>query len=364
MEELKALIGLRMCDGVGDASTFKLLSFCGCASAVFNEKREHLSGISGISPNISQLLDTGIDWDQVEKELEFIDKNNINHVSIFDPAYPKNLLSIDCPPTLLFFKGNIEPLNQKPCISIVGTRSATRYGIDTVAEIINSLMGCGVNIISGLAHGIDISAHKECLEKNIPTFGIVGHGLKTIYPQIHLDHAREMIQKGGGVLTEYMSYEIPNRENFPKRNRIIAGISFATIVIEALPKSGTLITADLALKFGRKVFALPGRYSDKTSEGCNLLLKNSKVNPIVSIASLYDELGFAKPKKITRPAPIINLNNDEQKVYSLISQNVKIGLDSIAAKTEMNISFCTSVLFNLEMMGLVKSLPGKAYELC
>jgi len=363
LEELKALIGLRMCDGIGDISAFKLLYFCGSASAVFEEKRGHLSAISGISPNISQLLDNGIDWGRVEKELEFIDKNNINYVSIFDSLYPKNLLSIDCPPTLLFFRGDISRLNLAPCISIVGTRSSTSYGTEAVAAIVNSLKDANINIISGLAYGIDIASHKECLEKHIPTFGVVAHGLKTIYPSLHTEYAKEMVKNGGGVITEHFSEEIPNRENFPKRNRIIAGISYATIVIEAKPKSGTLITADLALKYNRNVFVLPGRYNDKNSEGCNLFLKNSHAKPILSITSLYDSLGFGKIKKAPRKAAVLNLSPEEQKIYDVISNCLKLGLDNIAAKTDMKISNCASVLFNLEMMGLVKSLPGKAYEL-
>jgi DNA processing protein len=363
LEELKALIGLRMCEGIGDISAFKLLSFCGSASAVFEEKKGHLSGISGISTNIQQILENGVDWALVDKELEFIDKNHINYISIFDPLYPKNLLTIDCPPPLLFFKGDITKLNQFPCISIVGTRNCTRYGTGAVTEIIDSLKSCNVNIISGLAHGIDIASHKECLEKNIPTFGIVGHGLKTIYPAIHTEYANEMIKKGGAIISEFFSEEIPNRENFPKRNRIIAGISSSTIVIEAAPKSGTLITAELALKYNRKVFVLPGRYNDKASEGCNVFLQNSKAKPITSIPSLYAGLGFAVAKKKPRETPVVTLDEDEQKIYDLLSQNLKLGLDNIAAKTELNISFCTSVLFNLEMMGLIKSLPGKAYEL-
>lgn len=361
LEELKALIGLKMCEGIGEISAFKLLSFCGSASAVFNEKKEHLSGISGISPNITQLLDKGIDWVAVEKELEFIYKNSINFVSVFDQQYPKSLLLIDTPPPILFFKGDITRINKFPCISIVGTRSCSKYGTDAVAEIINVLKDSNVNIISGLAHGIDIASHKECLGKNVTTFGVVGHGLKTIYPAIHSGYANEMVKNGGGVISEFFSGEAPNRENFPKRNRIIAGLSYATLVIEATPKSGTLITAELAIKYNRKLFVLPGRYNDKSSEGCNLFLKNSKAQPILSISSLYNELGFAKIKPKTRSLPSLNLNAEEKKVYEIILENTKLGLDNIASKTELNISNCTSILFNLEMMGLVKSFPGKAY---
>lgn len=363
MEELRALIGLKMCEGIGDISAYKLLLHYGSASAVFDEKRQHLSSISGISPNISGLLDTGIDWGAVEKEVRFIEEKHINYITILDKNYPKLLLTIDSPPIILFFKGCIERLSTSPCISIVGTRNATNYGLDAVSEIISSLKNVDINIISGLAHGIDIFAHKECIKNDIPTFGIVGHGIKTMYPSIHAPYANEMTEKGGGVITEFFSDMIPNRENFPKRNRIIAGLSYATIVIEASKKSGTLITAELALGYHRKVFALPGRYSDKYSEGCNFLLKNRSVKPILSITSLFEELGFKKKVSTQKPAASVNLSHEENTIIQLITAKSKVGLDSISANTSISISSCSALLFNLELLGLVRSLPGKMYEL-
>jgi DNA processing protein len=192
----------------------------------------------------------------------------------------------------------------------------------------------------------------------------VGHGLKTIYPAGHRECVKSMINAGGGIISDFFSEEIPNRENFPKRNRIIAGLSSATIVVEASHSSGTLITADYALSYKRKVFALPGRITDKLSEGCNYLLSKSAVKPILSIPQLIDDLGLNQ--KIKKPAsPFqIPLEPDEVLMMNLFSKFFKINLDEVSSKSQWEISKCTSILFNLEMKGLIKSLPGKTYELC
>jgi DNA processing protein len=363
LEELRAIIGLKMCEGIGDISAYKLISHCGSAAAVFEEKKKHLSNISGISTSIPEALSSGIDWEKVDKEVDFIEKKHINYVTILDRNYPSQLMGVDSPPVLLFFTGSIERLNTTPCISIVGTRNATGYGVSAVAEIINSLKDFDVTIISGLALGIDITSHKASLQNNISTFGVVGHGLKTVYPPIHAPYAKQMAENRGGIISEFFSDEIPNRENFPKRNRIIAGLSFATIVIEASKKSGTLITAELAVNYKKQVYALPGRYNDKYSEGCNFMIKERKVQPILSIHSLTEDLGFKRKKKTTPMVPLTELSPEEQSLVDLIMKSNKISLDNISHGSGMNISQCSAVLFNLELKGLVRSLPGKSYEL-
>jgi len=362
LEELKGLLALKMCEGIGDITAFKLISACGSAEAVFKEKSQHLSNISGISPNIEDLLKSGVDWGCVEKELNFINNNQIKYTSILDINYPNSLRLIDAPPIILFYRGEITSLSQLPCISIVGSRTPTSYGLSAVTEIVKTLKNMDINIISGLAHGIDVSAHKECLKHDVPTFGIVAHGLKTIYPALHRNFADEMVLHGGGVITEFLSDEGPNRENFPKRNRIIAGLSFATLVIEASKKSGTLITAELALHYKRKVFVLPGRYNDKLSEGCNDLLYRTKAKPILSLHGLISDLGFRQKNNN------ININQEltssEKDLIKIIIKNNKIGLDNLVLKAHLNIGDCSSLLLQLEMKGLIRSLPGKYYEAC
>lgn len=364
MEELEALIGLKMCDGIGDISANKLLSYCGSAVSVFKEKSKHLSSIPGISAGIIDALHKGVDWGLVERELAFIAKNNIKTISILDPNYPQKLAQTDNPPVILFVRGDMSLLNTFACISIVGTRTPSYYGLEVVSNIISELKGMGVVIISGLALGIDIAAHKASLEQEIPTFGIVGHGLKTIYPQHHAPFVQQMIDHKGGVISEFFSDMIPNRENFPKRNRIIAGLSGATLVIEASKKSGTIITAEYALQYHRKVFALPGRINDKLSEGCNFLLKKSSVKPIASIVDLIDELGIKrKTKEVKKIINHADLNLQEKVVLQLLSSTPKMGLDDLVSKSEMTIGECSSVLLHLEMIGLINNLPGKYYTL-
>jgi DNA processing protein len=364
LEELKALIGLKMCDGIGDITANKLLMACGSAAGVFEEKNQHLSGIPGITSNIAETLRSGINWGLVDKEVDFIEKNHINLVSILDRAYPQKLIQIDSPPPILFFSGSIEPLNTAPCISIVGTRMPTSYGKEFLQQLIAALKDLGVVVISGLAYGIDITAHKESIQNNVITYGVVAHGLKTVYPAAHRPYVGELIRSGGGIISDYFSEEIPNRENFPKRNRIIAGLSSATLVIEASHNSGTLITADQARSFKRKVFALPGRYMDKSSEGCNYLLSKPGVMPILSVQSLIDDLGVIKKPKPVSSRISVSLEPQEKQIMCFFSNVERINLDDLSSRSQLKISECASILFNLEMKGLIRSLPGKTYELC
>ncbi len=363
MEELEALIGLRMCDGIGDVTANKLLLHCGSAVAVFKEKSKHLSSIHGISAGVAAALSNEVDWKRVYKEAEFIIKNNIRVVSILDSLYPSLLQKTDSPPTLVFFRGDIGILNSKKCISIVGTRAPSHYGQDITEQLVSLFKDLDVIVVSGLAVGIDITAHRACLNHHLPTFGVVGHGLKTIYPHHHKPYVDEILHQNGGVLSEFFSDMIPNRENFPKRNRIIAGISEATIVIEASKKSGTIITAQYALDYKRKVFVLPGRITDKLSEGCNNLLNNRNVRPIISLTQLIDDLGFKTNFKRLVPS-CIDLNVEEAALLKNFSNSTKIGLEDLASLSQISIGSCVSILLSLEMKGLIKSLPGSSYELC
>ena len=350
-----------MCDGIGDITAFRLISFLGSASEVFSEKSMHLSDISGIPANIKNLLAHGVPWSKVDEELNFIDKKGIKYTTVLDKTYPQSLLQTPSPPVILFHSGSLDNLHKRTCISIVGTRNCTPYGQEFVENLITEMKTMNISVISGLALGIDITAHRKAVKNTLPTYAIVGHGLKTIYPALHRNTAQEMINSGGGIITEFFSSEKPNRENFPKRNRIIAGLSTATLVIEASPKSGTLITADYALNFKRKVFALPGRYTDKNSLGCNMLLKNKQVKPIISIHDLLDSMGLkslpAKPAE--KKVPV--LEPDEQLIFQLLQTKHEISIDNIASATNLQMNVCSSLLFNLEMQGLVRSLPGKTY---
>jgi len=342
LEELKALIALKMCEGVGDMTALKLIRHCGSAVAVLREKNKHLSTIPGITDRIYDQLNQGINWASVDKEFDFIVENNIGWVSFQDPQYPSSLRTIDAPPLMLFYTGPLPVVQTNPCISIVGTRFATAYGLQFVEDLVSALKDTGVVIISGLAIGIDIAAHKEAIRSGLSTYGVVAHGIKTIYPSIHRGFARALPGHNSGILTEFFSGEIPNRENFPKRNRIIAGLSGTTIVVEAAKKGGALITADFAKRHKRKLYVLPGRYNDRFSEGCNLLLKSKVAQPVLSVASLLEDLNLSS-KKTVSPAPTrAPLSLEEQKVIGSFGSNKLHSLDHIADRSSFSISQCAS----------------------
>src|SRR5687767_576625 len=352
-----------MCDGIGDITASKLISHCGGAAAVFKEKSKHLSTIPGVADRIYDLLHSQVNWQNVQKEVDYITKNNLNHVSFTDAQYPQSLLKTDSPPVLLFFTGPIEHLNQKPCISIVGTRFATPYGVQFVDELLQSAKDTDLIVISGMAVGIDIAAHKASVRCGVPTFGIVAHGFDTFYPAIHWDFSRSLPNHNGGIVTEFFSGEAPNRENFPKRNRIIAGLSKATVVVEAAKKGGALITAQYARQYKRDLFVLPGRYYDKFSEGCNFLLKSKVARPIFSANELLSELGFSKTSEKLHQPDFSHLSEKEVQIINILRTNKQSTMDAIAAKAALSISDCATILFNMEMAGIVNCLPGKSYGL-
>jgi len=250
-------IALSLIPNIGDLLAKKLVSYCGSAENIFKEKKQSLEKIPGIgSFYASAALNNNSALKMAEKELIFIEKNNIKPIYYLDNEYPKRLLHCDDGPIMLYFKGNAN-LNAPKIISIVGTREATEYGKETTGKLITDLAQHEVTIISGLAYGIDIQAHKFALENNIPTICVLAHGLDRIYPTIHKNIAEKMLENGGW-LTDFISDTQPNKENFPKRNRIVAGISDATIVIESKKNGGSLISGDIANNNKRDVFFFPG----------------------------------------------------------------------------------------------------------
>lgn len=364
MEPLKSALGLCFCDGIGPGTAAKLIAACGSLEKVFEADKNQLSNMNGINKNIWQILRTKVDWARVEKEMNYIVKNNINFVLITDSAYPRLLKKIDSPPLILFFSGEIEIINRNQCISIVGTRHATSYGINMVQEFISSISTHPTCIISGLALGIDGAAHKAALANSVPTFGVVAHGLQTIYPSVHRPLASGFKKHGGGLITEFFSDESPNRENFPKRNRIIAGLSATTIVVEAADKGGALITAHYAHKYQRKVYALPGRYTDAYSAGCNDLIEKKRACSIKSVESLIADLGFIHSRDPQHKiVSVMDMPEEERLVYEILQTQNKVSLDAMACYINKDIPRCSHLLFSMEMKGLVRGLPGKIYEL-
>jgi DNA processing protein len=265
----------------------------------------------------------------------------------------------------LYSKGNAD-LNNYRVISIVGTRNATDYGKQLCRQLIEELEPYNVLVVSGLALGIDVAAHKECLKVNMPTVGVLGHGLDRMYPSQNRSVADRMLENGG-LLSEYPSGTMPDRENFPQRNRIVAGLADATIVIEASVKGGALITAEIANGYNRDVFAFPGRVGDQFSEGCNFLIRNNKAALLTCVADLAYSLGWEKPDSL---APVtqqyllpIDLSADERAIFEIIQQHkMPLAIDDLTIKANMPMSQLAMNLLNMEMQGYIRSLPGKTYQ--
>jgi len=363
-EELFNAITLTQIKGVGYFNAKKIIDYFGNASALFANIDE-VSNIERVSKNIFT-KDAIDDAKKVaEKELAFIEKNNITVLHITqNEDYPELLKQCADAPILLYTKGNIN-LNSTKVLSIVGTRKITKYGKDLCKELIENLPQ-DVVILSGLAVGVDVEAHKWALETNKQTVAVLAHGLDRIYPSTHSGIAKKMLENGG-LITDYISDTNPDRENFPKRNRIVAGIAEATIVIESAEKGGSLITANIANSYGREVFAFPGKTNDINSKGCNFLIKTQRAQLVESAQDVLNYLGWStdKPKEKTKQTKLaLNLSDTEQKIYTLIAEKEKIGFDELAVTLNMPANELSVELLNLEFSGLINTLPGKVYEVC
>ena len=361
-EELFHLLALLKVDGVGDIIAKKLLTHCGSAEDVFKTKTSQIASIDGIGSVLLKKLKDKSVFEKAEQELKFI-RNNAVDVSFFlDENYPERLKHCIDGPVLLFSSGNINLKNRK-IISIVGTRQITSYGIEFCKKLIADLAPLNPIIVSGFAYGVDIVAHQVALEHNLQTIGVVAHGLNQIYPKIHKKYVAK-IEENGGFMTEFWSSSNPEKENFVKRNRIVAGISEATIVIESADKGGSLITANMANDYNRDVFAVPGRTTDKYSQGCNNLIKTQKANLLSGAADLIYILNWDIEKE-TKPVQkqlFVSLDDDEQKVYDYLQKNGKELLDTIALQCDFPIYRISGLLLNMELKGVIRPLPGKLFE--
>lgn len=361
-QELFYLLALLKVEGVGDVTAKKLLVNCGTAEAVFKAKNAQIAAIDGVGTSLLKYLKDKSIFEKANQELEFIKKNNIN-VSFFqDENYPDRLKHCFDAPVLLFSGGNID-LKNKKIISIVGTRQITSYGTEFCRKLIEDLIPLDPVIVSGFAYGVDIIAHQFAMDYNLQTIGVLAHGLNQVYPKNHKKYMAKM-EENGGFLTEFWSTSNPDRENFVKRNRIVAGISEATIVIESADKGGSLITANMANDYNRDVFAVPGRVTDRYSQGCNDLIKTQKANVLTSAADLIYVLNWdiqSKPKAIQKQL-FIDLEPDEQKIYDFLLKNGKELLDIIALECDLPIFKISGTLLNMELKGIIRPLPGKMFE--
>ncbi len=364
-EQLLYHIAMTAIPNVGDITAKKLIAYCGSSEQVFNEKKSVLEKIPGIGAVNAQKILThksealGI----AEQELDFIQQNNIVPLFYLNDNYPQRLKHCEDGPILLYSKGNVD-YNVGKVISIVGTRKATAYGKDFCNKVVEDLVPHQPLIVSGLAYGIDICSHKAAIKNNLPTVGVLAHGLDRLYPAQHKSVANQMVEKGA-LLSDYKSRTNPDRENFPKRNRIVAGMSDLTIVIESSKKGGSLITAHIANDYNRDVFALPGRLGDSQSEGCNNLIKTNKAALIQSAKDIEYIMGWETKKKakVTQQQLFVELTQEQKTIASIISKQGKIGVDELSLQAKLPMSKVTTELLDMEFSGVVKTLPGKVYSL-
>ncbi|QLE01162.1 DNA-protecting protein DprA [Galbibacter sp. BG1] len=364
-KELFFLLALQKAPKIGDITAKKLLQHCGSAENVFKEKRKNLLAIDGLgSFMVANILDEN-NLKQAEKELAYIQQNDIQTTAFFEANYPTNLKHCVDGPILLFYDGviNLNAPAQK-IISVVGTRQVTSYGAAFCEEFVDAISPFNPTIVSGFAYGVDICAHKSAMKNELQTIGCLAHGLNKVYPKAHKKYMRQMMDRGG-FITDFWSDVEPERNHFLRRNRIIAGLADATVVIESAQKGGSLVTADIALSYNREVFATPGRTKDKYSEGCNNLIKTQQAHMLTSAADLVYILGWEleeSNKKGVQKQLFAELNPDEQPIFDYLQKNGKELLDVIALDCQIPVHKLTSILLGMEMKGLVRPLPGKLFE--
>jgi DNA processing protein len=362
-------IALTLVPNIGDVHAKALINIYGTAQSVFKAKKKELENIEGIGTIRARSIKDFTDFTSSEEEIKFIEKYKINTLFITDENYPKRLLNcFDCP-TLLYYRGNAD-LNTSRIISIVGTRNNSGYGKTVCEKFIEDLQAENILVVSGLAFGIDTIAHKAALKNNLQTVAVLAHGLDRIYPQQNKSLAKQITEQGG-LLTDFISNTNPDKQNFPKRNRIVAGICDAVIVIESGKKGGSLITAELGNGYNKDVFAIPGRINDSKSEGCNYLIKNNKAALINSADDFLDMMnwsvrlrsGLEKGSAKKQRELFIELAPHEKTVVEILQQQDSIHIDELYFKSGLSSSEVATALLMLEMQNVVVSLPGKVYKL-
>ena len=365
ISDLKYKIALSMLPGIGGVLARNLVAYTGSVREVFSTSFSSLTKIPGIGEFNARKIKNADVLERAETEIEFIEKNNIEVNFYTDENFPRRLKSCTDAPILIYSRGKIN-FDEQRVISIVGTRNATDYGKTVVDELIKSFAerNYKILVVSGLAYGIDVQAHRSALKYGIPTIGVVAHGLDKMYPALHRKTAGEM-ESNGGVVSDFHSQTKIDPQNFIKRNRIIAGLADATIVVESAPKGGALITADIAASYNRDVFAYPGRAGDTYSQGCNQLIRNNGASLITGINDLEFFMGWESSQKTdgVQPSLFVDLTKEEQQTVDLLKEKDEMFIDQIAAELQMPVSKVSTTLLNLEFKNVILALPGKMYKL-
>lgn len=361
-------IALTQINGVGDVLARNLLNEVGDEEAIFQSSRKSLLSINGFSTKlVDEILNPDV-LKKAEAELTFVEKNNLKTFFVTDNDYPHRLRECYDAPILLYYKGNAQ-FNTERVISIVGTRNATNYGNSFCETFLQELSTSHPDtlVISGLAYGIDIQAHRCALKCGLPTIGVLAHGLDRIYPSTHRQTAVEMLDNGG-LLTEFTSNTEPERYNFVRRNRIVAGMTDAIIVVESNEKGGSLITAEIGSSYCRDVFATPGRLNDPKSSGCNKLIANHKADLFLSTQHFIEQMGWDDKFQKTQKQPkqhelFLNLSDEEQAIIDILTENAPIHVDLLANSSGIPAYQLFSLLLDMEIKGLIQNLPGNVYSL-
>jgi DNA processing protein len=362
-EALKYQIAISLIPGIGNVLAKKLISYTGSIEAVFREKKKNLTKIPGIGEYLADRIESQQVMAVAESEIEFIEKNHIKTFFYLDDNYPLRLKQCEDAPVIFYLKGEVN-LDSAKILSIVGTRNATHYGRETCEDIIHDLAGnhSELIIVSGLAYGIDIEAHRSALKNKLKTIAVLAHGLNYLYPPSHLNTSKEIISQGG-LVSDFLSTDKPEPNNFIKRNRIIAGLADGTLVVESANEGGALITADIANSYNREVMAIPGRLDDKFSSGCNSLIKSNKAALVESAQDIELLLNWAAPRtdKGVQAELFPLLSPEEELLLDIIRNGGKISVDDLSIQSGFSIQKTSALLLNLEFANHIKSLPGKIY---
>lgn len=365
--EFLCQIALALIPGIGGMNARSLVAYCGSASGVFSEKERILRTIPGIGTVLAKNIRQPQILSRAEKELEFMASSGVEAHFFLGDTYPARLKACPDAPVILFTRGNPN-LNPDKVISIVGTRNATEYGRGLVESFLAALAerGYDLQVVSGLAYGIDIQAHKSALRHNLPTVCVLAHGLETVYPSMHAAIAREMCENNGGIVSDFFSHSAIDRKNFLRRNRIIAGMADAVIVVESARKGGALLTAELAVSYNRDLFAFPGRVGETWSEGCHFLIKSNRAGLIENVEDLEYAMNWqpgSKGEKFIQPRLFADLTPDEQTIADLLRDGGDTPIDAISHHTGWPSGKISTLLLEMEIAGLVKCLPGKLFRL-
>jgi DNA processing protein len=339
----------------------------GEAQKIFQANQSTLEKIEGIGEVRAKSIKRFTDFSQAEDEIKFIEKFSIQTLFITDKQYPQRLLHCFDSPTLLFYKGTAD-LNASKVVAVVGTRAHTEYSKKMTDELVQELSAHEILIVSGMAFGVDAFAHKAAVKNNLPTVGVLAHGLDQIYPPEHAGLAKDIMKHGGGLLTEFRSDTTPDKHNFPTRNRIVAGMSDATIVVESGIKGGSMVTAELANGYNKDVFAFPGKVTDTKSAGCNYLIKSNKAVLLTEAQQFLELMGWEEKqsrKSIVNSQKMIfiELSKEEKIIVEILNQKETVHIDEINLKSGLSNSAIAAAILNLEIQNVVNGLPGKMYRL-